>query len=37
METKKGKKNRLERQKECQIISVASLVNYMEKKKSDIR
>ena len=35
--TKKGKKNRLELQKECQIISAASLVNYMEKKKSDLR
>ena len=35
--TKKGKKNRLELQKECQIISAASLVNYMEKKKSDHR
>ena len=35
--TKKGKKNRLELQKECQIISAASLVNYMKKKKSDLR
>ena len=35
--TKKGKKNRLELQKECQIISAASLVNYMEKKMSDLR
>ena len=35
--TKKGKKNRLELQKECQIISAASLVNYMEKKKFDLR
>ena len=32
--TKKGKKNRLELKKECQIISAASLINYMEKKKS---
>ena len=35
--TKKGKKNSLDLQKECQIISAASLVNYMDKKKSDLR
>ena len=35
--TKKGKNNRLDLQKECQIISAASLVNYMEKKMSDLR
>ena len=35
--TKEGKKNRLELQKECQSISAASLINYMEKTKSDLR
>ena len=35
--TKNGKKNRLDLQKECQTISAASLVNYMEKKTSDLR
>ena len=35
--TKKGRKNRCQPQKECKIISVAGLVSYMEKKKSELR
>ena len=30
--TKKGRKNRSHRQKECKTISVAGLISYMEKK-----
>ena len=35
--TKKGRKNRCQLQKECKTISVAGLVSYMEKKKSELR
>ena len=35
--TKKGRKNRSHLQKECKTISVAGLISYMEKKKSELR
>ena len=35
--TKKGRKNRSHFQKECKTISVAGLISYMEKKKSELR
>lgn len=35
--TKKGKKNRKLLEKECKTISAATLVGYMEKKKSALR
>ena len=34
--TKKGRKDRSQLQKECKTVSVAGLVRYMEKKKSDL-
>ena len=34
--TKKGSKDRSQLQKECKTVSVAGLVRYMEKKKSDL-
>ena len=35
--TKKGRKSRSQLQKECKTISVAGLISYMEKKKSELQ
>ena len=35
--TKRGKRNREILQKECKVLSIASLVNYMERQKCELR
>ena len=35
--TKKGRRNRVILQKECKVLSIASLVSYMEKQKFALR
>ena len=35
--TKRGKRNRQILQKECKVLSIASLVNYMERQKCELR